>query len=271
MTEELSGRGVLKQALARVYEEESAVLAREASNAPQPKLSETFTERMEALIRSTEEQERLEQLPPLQAQPSAGVVHPQMEELQAIRKTGWRRSKRAVRRLIVVAVLLAVMVPAGVFGAYRPYVNYQMTLQEDGRGYDVVFEKDENGLTLDEFTPIIPTTPEGFEVVQTIYDELVGLYAIDYESTQDPNRGISYLQRYILDEKGLTKDAEVDEERTIRIDGIDVYVTRKQTEAGDFWSFNWAYNNQDFSISGNAEYEQMELMMQEVFRSDVMQ
>ena len=60
MTEEMTDRGILEQALAQVYDEEGAALEREAAKAPQPKLSETFTERMEALIRGTEERERLE-------------------------------------------------------------------------------------------------------------------------------------------------------------------------------------------------------------------
>ncbi len=258
MTEELTGRGVLKQALARVYEEESAVLAREASNAPQPKLSETFTERMEALIRSTEERERLEHLQVLQARTSAAMAHPQMEELQPSRKTGWRRSKRAVRRLIVVAVLLAVMVPAGVFGAYRAYVNYQMTLQEDGRGYDVVFEKDENGLTLDEFTPIIPTTPEGFEIVDSMYDSLAAHQTVIYQSWDDENERIIYSQHYITDEKGMTINAEADEEWTQEINGIEIYCTRESTEAGEIWGLFWAVNNQVFEVYGNTDYATVE-------------
>lgn len=258
MTEEMTDRGILEQALAQVYDEEGAALEREAAKAPQGKLSEAFTERMEALIRSTEERERLEQLPPLQAWPSAGVVHPQMEELQPIRKTGWRRSKRAVRRLIVVAVLLAVLVPAGVFGAYRAYVNYQMTLQEDGRGYDVVFEKDENGLTLDEFTPIIPTAPEGFEIVDSMYDSLAAHQTVIYQSWDDENERIIYSQHYITDEKGMAINAEADEEWTQEINGIEIYCTKESTEAGEIWGLFWAVNNQVFEVYGNTDYATVE-------------
>lgn len=266
MTESSYDQGKLKRALHEIYDEEIERIEGEMASAPAHEFSSVFLKRMETLILEVDMRDHFRKMEPIQASAGEILDVPSSDRAISFGRRRYRLRDRTVRRLIVIAVILAVMVPVGVLGLYRATTAYTRTLHEKGQHYGLTFEIDEKGLSQEDFVPIIPTLPDGFEDVSQGGEQIPGSFSADLRKRDDRRVYISYSQVFLSEGMGTSLNAKVTKEWTMEVEGMEVLCMLEETAQGDCWEFFWVYDNQMFYIQGNADYEEVEAVMRDVCR-----
>lgn len=152
-----------------------------------------------------------------------------------------------IRRALLVAVLIALMVIGAVtaYALTHPEIIYN--IKKTFTEWTFHFQQTDPDSITEEFVPIKPETPEGFEIVS---EEIVPetLYMIQY--TDDEGRMITYDQSEIKS-LGLTISAAGDVYKEIEINNYKALVYHDSNE----WNIIWDNGYYLFTVGGNCDYD----------------
>ena len=123
----------------------------------------------------------------------------------------------------------------------------------------MIYQTDNRGPSLKEFTTIKPKTPKGFHI-SNIFENDRDLI-IEYIMDADSKKVIIFSQDYIGDNaQSMHIDAENDEEWYESIEGIRVFCSRKD----DVLELFWVTENQSFDICANVDFTILRMLAEEV-------
>ncbi len=162
--------------------------------------------------------------------------------------TQWEfHGRPRIRRALLVAALIALMVIGAVtaYALTHPEIIYN--IKKSFTEWTFHFQQADPDSMTEEFVPIKPETPEGFEKIDEEYIP-EQMYSLQYEN--EKGEIISYDQNEARS-LGLTISAEGDIYRDIEIKGCRGLVYHQ----GNDWSIIWDNGYYLFTVGGNCDYD----------------
>ena len=186
------------------------------------------------------ELKRLEALPEM---PEMGNFSPAFEEkMTKVFPMVTRRyssvGRRTVRRAALIAAILTLLLATSaiVIAVTVPQIHY--IIFKSNISWDMFFEQeDPNGLTQQEFQPVKPTFPEGYEVVEEKKND--DSYSIDMVNQQGEH---IFFDQFRAEGAGVTMNAEGESINEVIIEGHKFVIQNNEpTSAVLFEDGNYMY------------------------------